>query len=67
MSTDEGASPKEQLIEASRRNNTSLLTELLASPPLSSKPTTIASFLNTTTDALGSSALHVAAMCWISF
>jgi ankyrin repeat protein len=61
MSTDEGASPKEQLIEASRRNNTSLLTELLASPPLSSKPTTIASFLNTTTDALGSSALHVAA------
>lgn len=58
---DEGASPKEQLIEACRRNNTTLLTEVLESPPLSSKPDSIAKFLNTTTDALGASALHVAA------
>ncbi|KJX98346.1 ankyrin repeat protein [Zymoseptoria brevis] len=60
-STDEGASPKEQLIEASRRNNPSLLNTLLSSPPLSSSASQIATFLNTTTDALGSSALHVAA------
>lgn len=60
-SADEGASPKEQLIEACRRNNTTLLTEVLEAPPLSSKADSIAKFLNTTTDALGASALHVAA------
>lgn len=58
---DEGASPKELLIEASRRNNTSLLTDLLKSKPLNSNPDSIAKFLNTTTDALGASALHIAA------
>lgn len=57
----EGASPKEILFEACRRNNTSLLTEVLSSPPLSSKATEIAEFLNTSTNALGSTALHVAA------
>ena len=61
MADDEGASPKEQLIESCRRNNTSLLNDLLASSPFSNKPEAIAKFLNTTTDALGSSALHVAA------
>lgn len=61
MSTDEGATPKELLLEACRRNNTTLLTEVLSTPPLSSNPSTIAKFLNTTTDALGASALHVAA------
>lgn len=61
MADDEGASPKEQLIESCRRNNTSLLNDLLASNTFSSSPETIAKFLNTTTDALGSSALHVAA------
>ena len=58
---DEGATPRELLIEACRRNNTTLLTDLLASPPLSSNSATIAKFLNTTTDALGASALHLAA------
>lgn len=58
---DSGATPREQLVEACRRNNTALLSELLAAPPLSSKPKAIAEFLNTTTDALGSSALHIAA------
>jgi uncharacterized protein len=58
---DEGATPRELLIESSRRNNTSLLHDLLASAPLSSKPEPIAKFLNTTTDALGASALHIAA------
>lgn len=61
MADDEGASPKELLLECSRRNNTSLLTEVLSSPPLDSNPDAIAKFLNTTTDALGSSALHVGA------
>jgi ankyrin repeat protein len=58
---DEGASPRELLIESSRRNNTTLLTDLLASPPLSSNAASIAKFLNTTTDALGASGLHIAA------
>nr|POE88220.1 ankyrin repeat-containing protein [Quercus suber] len=58
---DEGASPRELLMEACRRNNTSLLSSLLSSPPFSSAASAIAQFLNTTTDALGNSALHVAA------
>ncbi|EMD01133.1 hypothetical protein BAUCODRAFT_62020 [Baudoinia panamericana UAMH 10762] len=61
MADDEGASPREQLMESCRRNNTELLSTLLSSPPLSSNPQAIANFLNTTTDALGSGALHVAA------
>jgi ankyrin repeat protein len=58
---NDGASPREQLIEACRRNNTTLLNELLAAPPLSSQAPAIAHFLNTTADPLGSSALHIAA------
>jgi len=52
---DDGASPKELLLEAARRNNTELLEEVLA------KPTTNAAFLNSATDALGNTPLHVAA------
>ncbi|KAF2767067.1 ankyrin [Teratosphaeria nubilosa] len=58
---DEGASPKEQLMEAARRNNTDLLQELLDSGSLKNNADATANFLNTTTDALGNSALHVAA------
>lgn len=61
MADDEGASPKEQLIEACRRNNTTLLSEVFASKPLNSDANAIANFLNSTTDALGFGALHVAA------
>ena len=61
MADESGATPRELLIEACRRNNTNLLSELLASKPLNSKPEAIAKFLNTTTDALGASALHIAA------
>lgn len=61
MADETGASPSELLIESCRRNNTSLLTDLLSSSPLLSNPTSIAKFLNTTTDALGASALHIAA------
>ncbi|KAF2484215.1 hypothetical protein BDY17DRAFT_278738 [Neohortaea acidophila] len=58
---DEGATPRELLIESTRRNNTHLLHELLQGPPFASQPAAIAHFLNTTTDALGASALHIAA------
>lgn len=61
MADDDGATPKELLLESCRRNNTTLLTTLLSSPPFSNSPSSTAAFLNTTTDALGSSALHVAA------
>lgn len=61
MADDEGASPKEQLIEACRRNNTALLNDIFASKPLNSNAESIAQFLNSTTDALGYGALHVAA------
>ncbi|KAL2053540.1 hypothetical protein ABVK25_006192 [Lepraria finkii] len=56
--SDEGASPRELLLEASRRNNTSLLTELLSSL---SSPEQTAHLLNTATDGVGNYCLHVAA------
>ncbi|QIW96069.1 hypothetical protein AMS68_001587 [Peltaster fructicola] len=58
---DDGATPKEILFEACRRNNTALLSEVLAEAPLSSKTAEIAEFLNTATNSLGSTAIHVAA------
>lgn len=61
MASDEGASPRELLLEACRRNNTDLLNDLLHSNPCNGKPESIANFLNTATDALGASALHIAA------
>lgn len=61
MASDDGATPREQLMESCRRNNTELLSALLASKPLHNNPAATAHFLNTTTDALGQSALHVAA------
>lgn len=61
MADEAGASPRELLIEACRRNNTSLLTEVFEAPSLHNNPDALAKFLNTTTDALGASALHIAA------
>ena len=61
MADESGATPRELLIEACRRNNTNLLSELLASKPLKSNPEANAKFLNTTTDALGAGAVHIAA------
>ncbi len=61
MAEDSGATPKELLIEACRRNNTSLLSELLSTKQFKSQSANISNFLNTTTDALGASALHIAA------
>ncbi|KAL0632992.1 hypothetical protein Q9L58_008150 [Maublancomyces gigas] len=52
---DEGASPKELLLEAARRNNTDLLEEVLGDKRVD------ADFLNHSTDGVGNTALHVAA------
>ncbi|MCJ1346802.1 hypothetical protein MMC31_005020 [Peltigera leucophlebia] len=56
--SDEGATPRERLLEASRRNNTSLLSEVLATY---SSPVQVSAFLNKATDGLGSYCLHIAA------
>ncbi|KAK9464521.1 ankyrin repeat-containing domain protein [Lipomyces arxii] len=52
----EGAKPSEILIEASRRNNIDLLQELLSITP------SAGDLINTAVDALGNSALHIAAL-----
>lgn len=52
---DEGASLGEQIIEAARRNNTDLLEEVFA------ESKDIANVINTATDPVGNSALHLAA------
>lgn len=54
----QGASNRELLLEACRRNNTDLLASILSSYKSSDE---LASFLNTATDALGCGALHIAA------
>lgn len=51
---DQGATPKELLLEAARRDNTALLVEVLQT---NHSP----EFLNKSTDALGNTALHIAA------
>jgi ankyrin repeat protein len=55
---NQGASPRELLLEACRRNNTSLLESLLHSL---STPEKIAQLLNTATDGVGEYCLHIAA------
>ncbi|KAL8801507.1 MAG: hypothetical protein Q9182_004410 [Xanthomendoza sp. 2 TL-2023] len=55
---DEGASPREVVLEACRRNNTSLLNEVLASLKT---PHDIADLLNTAKDGVGNHCLHLAA------
>ena len=54
----QGASPRELLLEASRRNNTSLLSEVLGSQ---SSSTQTAQLLNESKDGLGNNCLHLAA------
>ena len=61
MTSDPGASPGELLIEACRRNNTTLLHDILRAPPCNTDPPSIAHFLNTTVDVLGAGCLHIAA------
>ena len=55
----QGASPRELLLEACRRNNVELLSEVLASQPKSSKATP--DLLNNARDGVGNYCLHVAA------
>lgn len=58
---DNGATSKELLFEACRRDNTALLSSILEEAPLSSQAPAIASFLNETRDALSLTAIHLAA------
>jgi hypothetical protein len=67
LTSNQGASPREIIIEACRRNNTSLLEETLkdlesAASKAGKKPTEyIAETLNKTYDGVGNGCLHVAA------
>ncbi|KAL2268883.1 hypothetical protein VTJ83DRAFT_3729 [Remersonia thermophila] len=58
----EGASTAELLIEACRRNNTDLLSEILSSPPYADNEEAAAHLLNTTTTVLGNHLYHEAAL-----
>ncbi|KAL9014219.1 MAG: hypothetical protein Q9173_001125 [Seirophora scorigena] len=56
--SDEGATPRELVLEACRRNNTSLLSEVLTSLRT---PEKIAELLNNAKDGVGNHCLHLAA------
>ncbi|KAI4115892.1 MAG: hypothetical protein LQ345_003598 [Seirophora villosa] len=56
--SDEGATPRELVLEACRRNNTSLLSEVLTSLRT---PERIADLLNNAKDGVGNHCLHLAA------
>ncbi|KAI4126912.1 MAG: hypothetical protein LQ338_003489 [Usnochroma carphineum] len=58
--SDDGATPRELVLEACRRNNTSLLSEVLTSL---STPEKIADLLNNAKDGVGNHCLHLAASC----
>ncbi|CCH63002.1 hypothetical protein TBLA_0I03490 [Henningerozyma blattae CBS 6284] len=59
MSTTQGASYSEQLLEAARRNNIDLLNNIVTG--LNNDPTKIAHLLNESKDAFGNTALHLCA------
>jgi len=67
MADDEGASPRELILEACRRNNTSLLEETIAeltsaASKTGKKPAEyVAETLNTAVDGVGNGCLHLAA------
>ncbi|KAL9028138.1 MAG: hypothetical protein Q9196_003447 [Gyalolechia fulgens] len=56
--SDEGATPRELVLEACRRNNTNLLSEVLTSI---GSPEKIADLLNNAKDGMGNHCLHIAA------
>lgn len=58
--SEEGASTKEQLLEAARRNNTDLMQQVLFEV-LNSDEEKIANAINSARDSLGNSPLHLAA------
>lgn len=64
MATDEGATPRELVLEAARRNNSSLLNEVLGSMKSTdslSREEAIADLINNTVSPTGLTPLHVAA------
>lgn len=58
LTYSKGATPRELVLEACRRNNTSLLSEVLTSLPT---PEKIADLLNNAKDGVGNHCLHIAA------
>lgn len=60
MTADEGASAREQLIEAMRRNNTELLEQILTD--LGDNASAKAELINNAKDALGNYALHIGSL-----
>lgn len=56
--SDEGATPRELVLEACRRNNSNLLSEVLTSIK---SPEKIADLLNNAKDGIGNHCLHIAA------
>ncbi|KAF2834482.1 ankyrin repeat protein-like protein [Patellaria atrata CBS 101060] len=62
---DEGASPRELVLEACRRNNTELLEEVIESisskPPKGQGTAEVAKLLNNAQDGIGNGVLHLAA------
>ena len=58
LTSQKGASPRELLLEASRRNNGALLSSIFTDLSSSSK---ISNLINTATDGVGNTSLHLAA------
>lgn len=57
----EGASPKEQILEACRRDNVDLFNEVLAATSKNTSKEKVAEFFNSVTDTMGNHLLHVCA------
>ncbi|KAJ5760184.1 hypothetical protein N7520_007340 [Penicillium odoratum] len=61
MADDEGASPRELVVEACRRNNQDLIEQILDGMNEKTNEE-VAEFFNNVTDALGNHALHICAL-----
>ena len=61
MANEDGASPKEQILESCRRDNLDLFHEVLATMTKIQSKEQTAEFFNKSTDTLGNHLLHVCA------
>jgi hypothetical protein len=61
MAEVDGASPKEQILEACRRDNVDLFNEVLAAASKGTSKEKVAEFFNFVTDTMGNHLLHVCA------
>lgn len=61
MADVDGASPKEQILEACRRDNVDLFNEVLTSVSKDTSKEKVADFFNNVTDTMGNYLLHVCA------